>query len=199
MENHVEIEKIVSEVTRLINGPLNRQISKVDNAKSVRKLLDLVSPEKIYDRTLKGINDFLESEFGRIISNSTYKRFKTLLRKQEKIADELNDIWFILDEYEREGKWLGLDKTKYFNDPTWGALVGTIILPGIGTAIGGFLGQMNKRKNQQAFEEAILIYQNGVSKYLSNFEEDTIEILLPSILKDIQKEAKKRFKSSDDE
>lgn len=171
--------------------PLGSQIEDYESADSLREVLDILHPYKLYNAMIAGGNNFV-SEFGEGLSSEAYRAVKRIFSELEDGADELMQVWNVLDEYERTEILNYASEGLFSDERFWGATIGSIILPGVGTLIGAFFGgrAAGKRLQNEA-TQVIQLYLNGVGNFVkifSDFAEEFSEQFLYELAQMIQSE-----------
>jgi len=151
-------------------APISDYVNESNEIEDLRDLLDIYHPYKLYNIMYKGVKDFFE-EYGEYTSDETDEILNQTISKVDALSDELFEAWQSLDEYERNQIWNAVGEGLYSDESILGTAVGTMILPGIGTMIGAYLGGRAAGKRvQEQVSRAIEYYANGVSRFVEIYD-----------------------------
>jgi hypothetical protein len=181
------MEDLVQKTYDKLSCPLSDYINESGEVESLRDLLDIYHPHRLYNMMHKGVKDFYE-EYGEYTSDETDEMLKQTVSKVDELSDQLYEVWQSLDEYERNQVWNAIGEGIYSDETIFGTAVGTMILPGIGTIIGAYFGGRAAGKRvQEQVSQAVEYYTNGVSKFIDIFDDIIKEAILPSTFSDFKR------------
>lgn len=182
------MEALFQEIYDLFTGPVQRQMSRSEYINNLRAFLGLLAPALIYNKMVEGANAYLSSRFQETISSETYEKIRQCLVNLQEVSTQLNSLWDALDHYEKYEIWNGIDENEISGDAVVGALIGSLIAPGVGTVIGSWLGQASSyARIEEKVENASEMYIKGITHFVVLYEECLNEVILPAILEDFQR------------
>jgi len=165
---------------------LVKHLQKSEYIEDFRDYLDLTNPQTLYDCMMEGLGIVMESDMTQIMSSETSQNFRITALEIERSAEKLLSIWHALDHFEENQVWIGIDEVTFSDDSFWGAVAGTVLLPGLGTAIGMWWGQSRAMKRMlREVQEVTEYYNNGFSNFIDQYEDSVTKVLVPSISNDI--------------
>ncbi len=180
------MEEIIQSIYILFNKPIEQQLSENNEIECLRDLLTIYHPIYIHNAVIDGVNSFLRSDFGGLISKKTYFLLKRAISDLEGVTEQLIEIWRGLDEYDENEIWTLTSEGMFSDETILGTTIGSLILPGLGTVIGAFLGGRAAGKRiQNKVREAIEYYAKGIQRYCELYEEYQKEIIFPVIIDDL--------------
>lgn len=179
-----ELEKFRDNSIQILVAPLVKQIENFNNASSLRNVLNILEPYKLHNAMVEGVNDFL-NQYGNYVTTANFNKVKYVFSKLDENTNELLEVWTILDKYDRTSVLDYIDEGMFSDETIFGAAIGSILLPGLGTFLGALWGgyATGKRINNQA-QEIIEAYMTGMKKYIEIFQ-DCIEQFLDEFIYDI--------------
>ncbi len=152
----------------------------IDDPSSIRDFLDMYEPLNRHNLFFQGADELKN----KIQDTQLSKNIDYCISNSSNMANELKLLWDGLDYYDKYGMWDTAVNAFLSKEVVVGGALGSIILPGIGTVIGGALGGMlSGKKENDVFDTNFDIYNNNYDHYISTLESDFNTYILPLITK----------------
>jgi hypothetical protein len=178
-----EINELKEAIVGILYAPLNSCVNNMNAASSLRDFLNASAPQNLMTAIVAGGNNFLQSEYGQHVSQSTFQLIQTVINQLEKSLPDMYYIWQRLDHYDKNGAWLGVNSREVaFGDAMgdaitghnpWGRLAGELF--------GLIVANERIQKEVQAASE---LYSAKVNEFINTYSGFAENNLIDSIFSD---------------
>jgi hypothetical protein len=148
--------------------------------------MEFVEPVELFNATVQGVVDLVDycEEF---ISEDTVNIAKSSLEEVEIICDTMQTVWQQIKDCEENNNYSYVMDQMFSDEAKLGAAIGSVIMPGIGTAVGAFMGAIsNTRQVDDLKEKSVKQFDNLYESFLNLVDDIWVERIYPSLVDDAQ-------------
>jgi hypothetical protein len=148
--------------------------------------MEFVEPVELFNATVQGVEDLVNycEEF---ISEDTVSIAQSSLAELETICDEMQPVWQQIKDCEDKNNYSYAMDQMFSDEAKLGAAIGSVIMPGIGTAVGAFMGAIsNSRQVDDLKEKSVKRFDNLYESFLNLVDDIWVEKIYPSLVDDAQ-------------
>ena len=148
--------------------------------------MEFVEPVELFNATVQGVVDLVDycEEF---ISEDTVNIAKSSLEEVEIICDTMQTVWQQIKDCEENNNYSYVMDQMFSDEAKLGAAIGSVIMPGIGTAVGAFMGAIsNTRQVDDLKEKSVKRFDSLYESFLNLVDDIWVEKIYPSLVDDAQ-------------
>ena len=165
---------------------LIQTLNELENTDSLREYLDICEPNRLYSNLEQGVA--LALEVYPWIGQATRRALQICLSNAQSRLSTMRHNWREVDSYEKKGFLAGMATGALSKEQTIGATIGTFILPGIGTVLGGAIGgYMAGAKEDDKAKKALNELEADFHSSLEKVDSDFTNFVDPCIEEEINR------------
>jgi len=148
--------------------------------------MEFIEPVELFNATVQGVVDLVNycEEF---ISEDTVNMAKSSLAEIEIICDTMQTVWQQIKDCEGNNNYSYVMDQMFSDEAKLGATIGSVIMPGIGTAVGAFMGAIrNTRQVDDLKEKSVKQFDYLYESFLNLVDDIWAERIYPSLVDDAQ-------------